>query len=66
MKFSTLFGVTGKGVEIEVYEDTPASYICSVSGCSKVPSTIWKSDVEKVVPVDSNTMIVIVRREVRK
>lgn len=65
MKFSTLFKVIDKDVEMEVYDENPKRYICSVSSCSRVLGGIWHSEVVRITPMTSKKVIVVMRREQR-
>ena len=64
MRFSSLFRVMGKDVEMEVYQTNPRRYICSVTEDSRVPIEVWRSEVESVTPFTTDRMIVFIRRYV--
>lgn len=62
MKFSSLFRVMGKDVEMEVYQDNPGRHMCTVTKASRVSREAWNSYVKTVTPVGLDRVIIVVER----
>lgn len=62
MKFSSLFRIMGKNVEMEIYQDNPGRHMCTVTKESRVSREAWNSYVKTVTPVGLDRVIIVVER----